>query len=67
MIGNVIKYFRFSFDYVLWELSYSNLNMLLATIPDHEPPKADEVEEKVPEEKQMAELAYKKMAEMINK
>lgn len=40
MIGGVIKYFRFSYDYAVWELSYTNLNMLLATIPEYEP--ADE-------------------------
>ena len=34
MIGGVIKYFRFTWDYALWDISYSNLNMLLATIPE---------------------------------
>lgn len=30
----MIKYFRFSYDFVLWEIGYANLNMLMATIPD---------------------------------
>jgi hypothetical protein len=33
MIGGVVKYFRFSVDYVLWEISHANLIMLMATIP----------------------------------
>jgi hypothetical protein len=33
LIGGVIKYFRFTWDFVVWEISYVNLNMLLATIP----------------------------------
>ena len=36
MIGSVIKYFRFNYDYVLWGISFTNLSMLLATIPDTE-------------------------------
>lgn len=32
----MIKYFRFSFDYVLWGISWANLNMLLATVPKYE-------------------------------
>jgi hypothetical protein len=34
-IGGVIKYFRFSYDYVLYEISYCNLMMLLCTIPQY--------------------------------
>lgn len=29
----MIKYFRFSYDYILWGIGYKNLIMLLATIP----------------------------------
>lgn len=29
----MIKYFRFSWDYVLWGISWPNLIMLLNTIP----------------------------------
>ena len=36
MIGGVIKYFRLDFETVLWKISYTNLNMLLATIPTYE-------------------------------
>ncbi len=36
MIGGVIKYFRFDFEFCLWNISYANLNMLLATIPTYE-------------------------------
>ena len=36
MIGGVIKYFRFSYEFVLWEISYANLSMLLATIPEYD-------------------------------
>jgi hypothetical protein len=37
----VVKYFRFSVDYILWEISYANLMMLLATIPKYEAPDRD--------------------------
>jgi hypothetical protein len=47
----VVKYFRFSYDYVLWEISFTNLNMLLMTIPvydydldEDDPEKPKEVE-----------------------
>lgn len=56
MIGAVIKYFRFTYDYVLWEISFANLNMLLAAIPDHEPAETEEEKEPVPVDN-MAELA----------
>jgi hypothetical protein len=36
MIGGVIKYFRFSYEDVLWNMSYANVNMLLASIPSYE-------------------------------
>lgn len=39
----MIKYFRFSWEYVLWGISFPNLNMLLATIPVYE---AEEGEKK---------------------
>lgn len=29
----MIKYFRFSWHYVMWGISYTNLMMLMATIP----------------------------------
>lgn len=32
----MIKYFRFDFDYVMWGIGYTNLIMLLATIPVYE-------------------------------
>lgn len=35
MIAGAVKYFRFPFEYVLHELSYTNLVMLSATIPDY--------------------------------
>ena len=41
MIGGVIKYFRFSYDQVLWEIPYGNLAMLLATIPGFDQPDGD--------------------------
>jgi hypothetical protein len=47
MIGGVIKYFRFSYDYVLWEISYQNLAMLLATIPTYEAQDLEKGKEKV--------------------
>lgn len=31
-----------SYDEVLWEMSYANVNMLLATIPKYEKPKTDD-------------------------
>jgi hypothetical protein len=40
-----VKYFRFSVDYILWELSFINLSMLGATVPMYEPD--DENEEKI--------------------
>jgi len=42
LIGGVIKYFRFSWHYVLWEISYTNLTMLLATIPTYDDGKKKE-------------------------
>lgn len=47
MIGGVIKYFRFTYDYVLWEISYQNLAMLLATIPSYEATDLEKGKEKV--------------------
>jgi hypothetical protein len=44
----VIKYFRFDWDFVLWGISFSNLNMLLATIPTYE--KEDKKEEVIEHE-----------------
>ena len=35
MIAGAVKYFRFSVEYILHELSYTNLVMLSATIPDY--------------------------------
>lgn len=35
MIAGAVKYFRFTIDYILYELSYVNLVMLSATIPDY--------------------------------
>ena len=32
-IGAAIKYFRFSYHEVLWEISWVNLNMLIISIP----------------------------------
>jgi hypothetical protein len=43
-VGGVIKYFRFSYDEVLWTVSYVNINMFLATIPTYE--KEDNAQEK---------------------
>lgn len=40
-----MKYFRLSAEYVLWELSYSNLNMYLATIPSYKEKKDEGMKE----------------------
>ena len=32
----MIKYFRFSYEYVLWGIVYTNLIMLMATIPTYD-------------------------------
>jgi hypothetical protein len=32
----VVKYFRFKWDEVVWDLGYTNLVMLMATIPVYE-------------------------------
>lgn len=37
-----MKYFRMSFDQILWDLSWRNLMMLLATIPVYKRDKDDE-------------------------
>lgn len=37
----MIKYFRFSFEYVLWEIGYTNLIMLMATIPVYDSEEKD--------------------------
>jgi len=36
-----MKYFRMSYDAILWEISWANLNMLLATIPTYDTDKED--------------------------
>lgn len=38
----MIKYFRFSWDYVLWGIPWVNIMMLLATIPVYESDNDDE-------------------------
>lgn len=35
MIAGAVKYFRFPIEYILYDLSYVNLVMLSATIPDY--------------------------------
>lgn len=35
MIAGAVKYFRFSVEYILHDISYTNLVMLSATIPDY--------------------------------
>ena len=34
-MGGVIKYFRFTMDFALWEISHANLIMLMAAIPKY--------------------------------
>jgi len=42
-IGIIIKYFRFTYDYILWGISWTNVTMLLRTIPtDDDEPKEEE-------------------------
>lgn len=54
MIGSIIKYFRFSWHYCLWEIDYTNLMMLVATIPVYSPKADNEEEEKeIPVESDM--------------
>ncbi len=36
MIGGLIKYFRFSWDDILWKYSWQNLTMLMLSIPKYE-------------------------------
>ncbi len=36
MIGGLIKYFRFSWDDILWKYSWQNLQMLMLSIPKYE-------------------------------
>lgn len=35
-VGSLIKYFRFTRDQVLWEISWANLMLYSATIPTYE-------------------------------
>ncbi len=35
MIAGAVKYFRFPIEYILHELSYTNLTLLSASIPDN--------------------------------
>jgi hypothetical protein len=35
MIGSLMKYFRLSYDYILWDIGYVNLVMLMASIPEY--------------------------------
>ena len=36
VIGGLIKYFRLSWDEILWERSWANITMLMLSIPKHE-------------------------------
>lgn len=55
-IGGLIKYFRFSWEEVMWELSWTNINMLMATIPQYKPaPKQKEPDDDDEIEAEMAE------------
>ncbi|MEO6610748.1 MAG: hypothetical protein ABIT05_01405 [Chitinophagaceae bacterium] len=42
-----MKYFRMSYEYVLWGISFANVNMLLATIPGLETDQGEEKTETV--------------------
>ena len=39
MVGGFAKYFGFTFDYVLYEISWSNFQLYNASIPDYSPEK----------------------------
>lgn len=47
MIAGAVKYFRFTVDYVLNELSYTNLILLSAAIPDYGAKDEDEKKDDV--------------------
>lgn len=54
-----MKYFRMSYDAILWEISWANLNMLLATIPTYDTDKEDkeDKDEPVQQVQDIAELS----------
>lgn len=36
MAGSAIKYYRFTWEFVMWGISIQNLQLLLQVIPDYE-------------------------------
>lgn len=52
----MIKYFRFSLNYVLWEISWANLIMLSASIPKYDADKNDDRGHEVRNESELLEL-----------
>lgn len=42
-----MKYFRMSYDDILWGIGYTNLMMLLATIPSYKSEKEKQVKKEV--------------------
>jgi hypothetical protein len=52
-----MKYFRLTPEYILWQMSWVNLNLLMATIPDFDLEDEDEQAiEKRKEDKEMDDL-----------
>ena len=39
MVGGFVKYFGVAFEYVLYEMSWANIQMYNASIPDYSPKK----------------------------
>lgn len=44
-MGGVIKHFRFDWEKVMWEMSYQNLSMSIASLPVYEGPEEKEKKE----------------------
>lgn len=46
-----MKYYRMSWDEIMWQRSFSNLQMLMATIPRYDPDEETDEEGKPKDEK----------------
>jgi hypothetical protein len=58
-LGGIIKYFRFGWDELLWEISFANLIMLVSSVPS--------TKDKTDEEEKGEEITLEQMVSIANK
>lgn len=61
-----MKYFRFSWDFVLWGISYVNLIMLQMTIPTYEEKRKDDKKEKENDQEEVTGSEETSLADIFN-